>query len=156
MLGSAARMLALTRRRYRERQDCRHVHYGDVHVGTIAIRAGVPVDVDQWRWDYGHYPPSHHGRHVAGTAQTFEQARTEFEAAWNEYLPKCSQTDFDEYRRSVAWTSWKYAMWDKGCRMPTQSTDGRSRCFVVSRSIPLAWISMSTPPTWKSLDEIDR
>jgi len=20
-------------------------------------------------------------------------------------------------------------MWDKGCRMPTQSTDGRSRCF---------------------------
>jgi hypothetical protein len=61
--------------------------------------------------------------------QTFKQARADFEAAWKEYLPKCSQADFDEYRRSVAWTSWKYAMWSKGCRMPTQSTDGRSRCF---------------------------
>jgi hypothetical protein len=56
-------------------------------------------------------------------------SRTDFEAAWKEYLPKCPQADFDEYGRSVAWASWKYAMWDKGCRMPTQSTDGRSRCF---------------------------
>jgi hypothetical protein len=23
-----------------------HVHYGDLHVGTIGERAGVPVDVD--------------------------------------------------------------------------------------------------------------
>jgi hypothetical protein len=44
-------MPALTRRRYPERPDCWHVYYGDVHVGTIAIRAGVPVDVDQWGWD---------------------------------------------------------------------------------------------------------
>ena len=29
-------MPALTRRRYPERQDCRHVYYGDVQVGTIA------------------------------------------------------------------------------------------------------------------------
>jgi hypothetical protein len=29
-------MPALTRRRYAERQDCWHVFYGDVHVGTIA------------------------------------------------------------------------------------------------------------------------
>jgi hypothetical protein len=95
----------------------------------IAIRAGVPVDVDQWGWDCGFYPRSHHGPQVQGTAETFEQARADFEAAWKEYLPKCSQADFDEYRRSVAWNSWKYAMWDKGCRMPMQSTDGRSRCF---------------------------
>ncbi len=26
-------------------------------------------------------------------------------------------------------TTWKYAMWDAGCRMPTQMPDGRSRCF---------------------------
>ncbi|WP_154073317.1 hypothetical protein [Bradyrhizobium erythrophlei] len=97
--------------------------------GTIAVRAGVPVDVDQWGWDCGFYPPSHHGLHVQGTAETFEQARADFEAAWKEYLPKCSRADFEEYRRSVAWTSWKYAMWDKGCRIPTQSTDGRSQCF---------------------------
>ena len=88
-------MPALTRRRYPERQDCWHVYYGDVHVGTIAIRAGVPVDVDRWGWDCGFYPRSHHGLQVQGTAETFDQARTDFEAAWKEYLPKCSQADFD-------------------------------------------------------------
>jgi hypothetical protein len=65
-------MPALTRRRYPERHDCWHVYYGDVHVGTIASRAGVPVDVDQWGWDCGFYPRSHHGLHVQGTAETFE------------------------------------------------------------------------------------
>ena len=118
-------MPTLTRRRYPERHDCWHVYYGDVHVGTIAIRAGVPVDVDQWGGDCGFYPRSHHGLHVQGTAETFEQARADFEAAWREYLPKCSQADFEECRRQCARTSWKYAMWDNGCRMPTQSTDGR-------------------------------
>jgi hypothetical protein len=92
-------MPALTRRRYPERQNCWHVNYGDVHVGTIAIRAGVPVDVDQWGWDIGFYPPSHHGRQVGGTAKTFEQARVDFEAAWKEYLPRCSDADFEEHRR---------------------------------------------------------
>jgi hypothetical protein len=29
-------------------QETWHVYYGDVHVGTISERAGVPVDVDQW------------------------------------------------------------------------------------------------------------
>jgi hypothetical protein len=35
-------MPALTRRRYPEREDCWHAYYGDVHVGAIAIRTGVP------------------------------------------------------------------------------------------------------------------
>jgi hypothetical protein len=122
-------MPALTRRRYPERQDCWHVYYGDVQVGTIAARAGVPVDVDQWGWQCGFYPPSHRGRHVECTAETFERARAEFNAAWKEYLPKCTEADFEEYRRQEAWTAWKYAMWGAGCRMPTQSTSGRSRCF---------------------------
>jgi hypothetical protein len=78
-------MPALTRRRSLERSDCWHIYYGDVRVGTIAARAGVPVDVDQWGWQCGLYPPSHHGRHTEGTAETFEQARAEFEAAWKEY-----------------------------------------------------------------------
>ena len=30
--------------------ECWHVYYGDVHVGTIGIRSGVPVDRDQWSW----------------------------------------------------------------------------------------------------------
>jgi hypothetical protein len=35
-------MPALTRRRYPERQDCWHVYFGDVHVGTIARSVGIP------------------------------------------------------------------------------------------------------------------
>jgi hypothetical protein len=30
-----------------ERPDCWHVYYGDVNVGTIAVRPGVPADVNQ-------------------------------------------------------------------------------------------------------------
>jgi hypothetical protein len=33
------RMRELTRRRYAERPDCRHVYYGDVYVDPIAIRS---------------------------------------------------------------------------------------------------------------------
>jgi hypothetical protein len=107
-------MPILTRRRSPERSDCWHVYYGDVQVGTNAARAGVPVDVDQWGWQCGFYPPSHNGRHCDGTAETFERARAEFEVAWREYLPKCTEADFAEYRRQEAWTAWKYAMWDAG------------------------------------------
>jgi hypothetical protein len=30
--------------------------YGDVHVGAIAVRPGVPFDADQWGWTCGFYP----------------------------------------------------------------------------------------------------
>jgi hypothetical protein len=39
-LGFDGAMPALTHRRYPERQDCWHVYYGDVHIGTIALRTG--------------------------------------------------------------------------------------------------------------------
>ena len=43
------RMPVLTRRRSRDaRQEVWHVFYGDVRVGLLGERAGVPVDVDQW------------------------------------------------------------------------------------------------------------
>jgi hypothetical protein len=136
-LGNCARAKAallithaeLTRRRSPDRSDCWHVYYGDVRVGTIAARAGLPVDVDQWGWQCGFYPPSHCGRHCDGTAETFEQARSEFEVAWRGYLPKCTDADFDEYRRQEARTAWKYAMHDAHLRMPTQFPDGLARCF---------------------------
>jgi hypothetical protein len=122
-------MPALTRRRYPERPDCWHVYYGDVQVGTIAIRAGVPADVDQWGWQCGFYPPSHRGQHIEDTAASYDQARADFEAAWRVYLPKCREADFEQYRRQRAWTAWKYAMHDAGLKLPTQSADSRSRCF---------------------------
>jgi len=52
-------------------------------VGTIGIRAGVLADVDQWGWSCGFHPLNW----VQGTAETFEEARADFEAAWRDYLP---------------------------------------------------------------------
>jgi hypothetical protein len=50
-------MPALTRRRDLEAQDeCWHVYYGDVRVGTIAKRVGIPFDEDPWGWACGFYP----------------------------------------------------------------------------------------------------
>jgi hypothetical protein len=100
-----------------------------VQVGVIATRPGVPVDVDQWGWQCGFYPPSHHGRHFEDTASSFDQARADFEAAWKRYLQQCTEADLDGYRRQRAWTAWKYAMHDAGLPLPTQSTSGRARCF---------------------------
>jgi hypothetical protein len=70
----------LTRRRYKERRDCWYVYYSDVCVGTIARRAGCPVDVDQWEWGCGFYPGTEPGQDENGTA-------ADFEAAWRRLLP---------------------------------------------------------------------
>jgi hypothetical protein len=45
------------------------------------------------------------------------------------FLSKRTEADFLEYRRYRASTAWKYAMWDAGCKLPTQTADGRARCF---------------------------
>jgi hypothetical protein len=101
-------MPELSRRRSREaHQECWHIFYGDVRVGTITERAGVPHDVDQWGWQCGFFPLTHRGEHAEGTAASFEQARAAFETAWNDYLPKCTAAE----------------------KMPTSLPSGRSHCF---------------------------
>jgi hypothetical protein len=119
-------MPALTRRRYPERQDCWHVYYGDVHVGTIARRTGCPNDVDQWEWKCGFYPGLEPGQHQDGTAIDFDQARADFEAAWRGILPGLVAADFQKWRWQRDATAWKYAMWDAGMKLPTQLPSGRS------------------------------
>jgi hypothetical protein len=50
-------MPTLTRRRDVEsRQEHWLIYYGDVHVGTIAVRSGIPHDQPQWGWRCGFYP----------------------------------------------------------------------------------------------------
>ena len=63
------------------------------------------------------------------TAATFDQARAAFEEAWRVFLSNRTDADFQEWRYAQAFTAWKYRMWDTGHRLPTQSTDGRSKCF---------------------------
>ena len=123
-------MTELTRRREKHNhQECWHIYFGDVHVGTICQRAGVPVDVDQWGWTCGFYPGSDPRECTNGAATTFDHARAEFEEAWAVFLSNRTDADFQEWRAAQAFTAWKYRMWDTGHRLPTQSTDGRSKCF---------------------------
>jgi hypothetical protein len=120
-------MPALTRRREADRhQESWQVYFGDVRIGWIGERAGVPKSVEQWGWCCGFYPRD---GHVSGTAESFDQARADFERAWHDYLPRCRPDDFDAHRYQTAATAWKYAMWDAVCRMPTQTVDGWSKCF---------------------------
>jgi hypothetical protein len=98
-------MPELTRRRYPEvREECWHVFYGDVHVGAIAIRTGMPWDEDPWGWSCGFYPGSHPGECTNGAAPTFDQARADFEEAWAVFLFKRTEADFQEWRDQRDWT----------------------------------------------------
>jgi hypothetical protein len=55
---------------------------GDVRVGFIAIRSGIPNNQAPWGWRCGFYPGSEPGEYTSGTATTFDQARADFEKAW--------------------------------------------------------------------------
>jgi hypothetical protein len=112
-------MPALTRRRdHDRREECWLIYYGDVHVGTIAIRSGIPHDREPWGWRCGFYPGSNPGEQTTGIASTFEQARVCFEAAWGVFLAKRTEADFQEWRDQQAWTAAKYRRFDRGERAP--------------------------------------
>jgi hypothetical protein len=93
------------------------------------MRSGNPTGGDQWTWRCGFYPGSNPGDAASGTTTNFDAARAAFESAWSVFLSKRTEADFREYRRHRASTAWKYAMWDAGCKLPTQTADGRARCF---------------------------
>jgi hypothetical protein len=102
---------ALTRRRSPDhRHDCWHVYYGDVHVGTIAIRTGSPHDTDPWEWCCGFYPGSRPGEYRSGTAASFDQARADFEQTWKIFLSNRTEADFLAWRDDRNWTARKYTM----------------------------------------------
>jgi hypothetical protein len=105
-----------------------HVYFGDVRVGTIGERAGVPVDVDQWQWSCGFYPGLHPGQHRHGTAASFAEARAGFEADWRSLLPEIPEGAFDEWRNQRDRTAEKYAMWARGERLPSQIPSSMMRC----------------------------
>jgi hypothetical protein len=122
-------MPELTRRRSLDAPDeCWHVWYGDVRVGTIAIRTGMPPGEDPWQWNCGFYPGSHPGECTDGTAATFKRARADFEKAWREFLSNRTEADFQTWRDDRDWTARKYAMWQAGERMPSQKPSSLMTC----------------------------
>ena len=56
-------------------------------------------------------PGSKPGECTGGTAATFEEARSAFEAAWRVFLAKRTEADFQAWRDHRAWTARKYAAW---------------------------------------------
>ena len=92
-------MSSLTRRRSHDsRREVWLVFYGDIPVGTIGERAGVPADLDQWGWTCGFYPGVEPSQHRDGTDPTFEDSRAGFEVAWNRLLPTLTEAAFVEWR----------------------------------------------------------
>ena len=105
-----------------------HVYFDDVHIGSIGERAGVPIDVDQWKWSCGFYPGLHPGQHRSGTASGFDDARIGFEADWKDLLPEVPEGAFEEWREGRYWTAQKYAMWERGEKLPSQIPSSLMRC----------------------------
>lgn len=116
------------------------VYWGDVRVGHIGPRAGVPVHEPQWGWNCGFYPGCDPGQSTNGTAENFEEARAGFERDWVRLLPTRTEAHFELWRRKRDWEAWKQKMWDEHRRLPSQNTSGQSHCFcgaeITSNSVP--------------------
>ena len=123
-------MPSLTRRRAdNPHQVTWHVYYGDVHVGTIGERAGVPVDVDKWHWSCGFYPGLHPGQHRSGTTATFEEARAGFEADWKALLPEMIPDGaFEEYRHDRDQRAEMRAIHARSEKLPSEVFSSMMRC----------------------------
>jgi hypothetical protein len=87
-------MPALTCRRYQNAQTA------GTSITVTSTSGRCPADVDQWEWSCGFYPGSHPGEHQYGTAETFDQSRTEFETAWAVFLSNRTEADFQAWRQS--------------------------------------------------------
>jgi hypothetical protein len=73
-------------------------------------------------------PASHPGEHQNGTGPTFERARADFEDGWTVFLSNRTEADFQAWRDERDWTARKYAMWERGEKMPTQKPSSLMRC----------------------------
>jgi hypothetical protein len=65
-----------------------------------------------------------------GSAETFEQARAEFEAAWKLFLANRTKADFQAWRDQRDWTARKYALWDPGKRLPPNEWEPGKPCNI--------------------------
>ena len=103
---------------------------GDVRVGTIAIRTGMPPGEDPWCWACGFYPGAHPRECTDGTAATFKRARADFEAAWRVFLANRTEADFQAWRDEWDWTAEKYRRFDRGKRMPANEWEPGKPCSI--------------------------
>lgn len=108
----------LTRRRDPLRPDSWLVYCADIHAGTIAKAVGMSNAVNHWNWCAGFYPGSRPGEIKSGCAETFNEARFQFERAWRAFASTRSQDDFATWREHRDWTAAKYAARDAAKSVP--------------------------------------
>ena len=95
-------MVMLTRRRDPDAgQESWLVYYGDVHVGTIAVRSGIPHDQVPWGWRCGFYPGSEPGECTSGTAATFDQGASRLRVRLARVLVEAHRGRFPGLARSA-------------------------------------------------------
>jgi hypothetical protein len=104
-----------------------YVFFGDIRVGHIGERAGVPHDVDKWGWHCGFGPGCDTREMTSGTGKDLEEARVGFEAAWARLAPTKTGAHFELWRYQRDFTAWKYrnGMRSARCRR-SGVTAGRS------------------------------
>ena len=76
----------------------------------------------------GFYPGSGPGECIHGTSVTFDAARADFEQAWAVFLSNRTKADFQEWRDDRDWRAWKYSMWARGEKLPSQKPNSMMRC----------------------------
>ena len=108
----------LTRRPDPHRADCWLIYFGDVHVGTVARAVGTPNATEEWRWQCGFYPGCNAGEHRAGSAPSFDRARSDFERGWRTFSARRTEADYPTWRDQRDWTERKYAMRDRSEQVP--------------------------------------
>src|SRR5215472_445030 len=134
-------MSELTRRRDPDaEQETWLIHYDDVRVGVIAERVGNPDSTPGWQWSCGFYPGSYLAERASGLAQSFDEARRAFGAAWRVFLANRTEADFEEYRRDRAF----HALGSRPCGRKDSSC--RHRLPTAARAASVACQSAS--PTW--------
>ena len=60
------------------------------------------------------------GRTAQRHSRHFDQARADFELAWQVFSARRSPADYQAWRDQRDWTARKYAMWERGERLPSQ------------------------------------
>jgi hypothetical protein len=105
------------------------VYFGDVRIGHIGRRTGVPTHAPQWGWTCGFYPGCDPGQQTHGTGETFEDARAEFEKAWHKLAATRTEAHYELWRQSRDFHAWKDRMHEESRPLPTQTRGAPSRCF---------------------------
>ena len=110
-------MSDLTRRKDPDRATAGISISGDVHFGTIARSVGNPNAKPQWQWLCGFYPSSWPGEQRGGTVPDFAKAHG-VRSRLAHLFSHRTEADYQTWRDQRDWTTRKYAMRDRGERVP--------------------------------------